>query len=85
MNSITQDLARRCFLVLATLSTCFTAGAAATSFQDRFVWVFGWNLGQDGDVPAITQLRDTAATNGPNGAVFSAGLDSLSTQPPEYF
>ena len=84
MNSITHYLAGRCLLLLATLGVCLHAGAAA-NYQDRFVWVFGWNLGQDGDVPVIAQLLDTAATNGLNGAVFSAGLDSLSTQPPEYF
>jgi len=42
-----------------------------------FVWGFRagiWN--QDDDVPAVVQLWTKAATNGLNGAVLFAGLDS---------
>ncbi|HEY3861638.1 MAG TPA: hypothetical protein VGO59_07110 [Verrucomicrobiae bacterium] len=63
------------------------AGAArgADGLADRFVWVFGWNLENDGDVPEIIRVLDAAGQHGCNGAVLSAGLDSLSEKSPAYF
>lgn len=51
--------------------------AQPTKFRDRFVWVFGWGLGRDDDVAQILHVLKTAANHGYNGAVLSAGLDSL--------
>lgn len=31
-----------------------------TRFHDRFVWVFGWGLGRDEDVPQIVSVLETA-------------------------
>lgn len=59
--------------------------AAAAPYEDRFVWVFGWNLGQDSDVDAIAKVLDTAGKHGCNGAVLSAGLDTLCLKKPDYF
>jgi hypothetical protein len=52
---------------------------------DRLIWVFGWNLGRDEDVVAISNLLTRAAGHGFNGAVLSANLDTLCQQPPAYF
>lgn len=64
-------------------------GTVATNwgapYPDRFVWVFGWGLRNDNDVAAITKVLETAAQHGLNGAVLSAGLDSLCQQPPDFF
>ena len=60
------------------------AGPIAPTFADRFVWVFGWNLNKDGDVPEITKLIQTGARHGINGAVVSCGFDMLCKKPPEY-
>jgi len=54
-------------------------------FRDRFVWVFGWGLGRDEDVPQIVSVLETAAKHGYNGAVLSAGLDSLCKREEAYF
>jgi hypothetical protein len=59
--------------------------ACAASYPDRFVWVFGWNLGKDSDVAEITQILDTGAQHGLNGAMVSFGLDSLCKRKPDYF
>jgi hypothetical protein len=72
-------------LFALTLTAVLGNWALAAPYPDRFVWVFGWGLGRDADVAAITKVLDTAATNGLNGAVLSAGLDTLSLQPPAYF
>jgi hypothetical protein len=58
---------------------------ASAPFADRFVWVFGWGLGQDSDVEEISRLLQTAGRHGFNGAVFSAGMDTLCQQSPDYF
>ncbi|MGQ9737107.1 MAG: hypothetical protein ACUVRT_04200, partial [Armatimonadota bacterium] len=54
-------------------------------YADRWVWIFGWGLNRDEDVAQIIPLLETAAKHGYNGAVFSANLDALCKQPPEYF
>ena len=58
---------------------------AADGLADRFVWVFGWNLEQDSDVPEVVRVLDAAGQHGCNGAVLSAGLDSLSQKSPDFF
>ncbi|MBI5387254.1 MAG: carbohydrate binding domain-containing protein [Verrucomicrobia bacterium] len=67
------------------LVSCGTLFASAAPYPDRFVWIFGWSLGQDSDVAAITQLTETAAQHGINGAVVSFGLDTLCKKSPDYF
>ena len=57
----------------------------AERLADRFVWVFGWNLEKDSDVPEMVLVLDAARQHGCNGAVLSAGLDSLSRQSPDFF
>jgi hypothetical protein len=54
-------------------------------YPDRFVWVFGWGLGSDGEVEQITKVLDTAGKAGLNGAVVSFGLDSLCKRDADYF
>lgn len=68
------------WLVISTHAS-LTAGA----YPDRFVWVFGWNLGQDSEVAAIGQVLDAAGQHGLNGAVVSFGLDTLCKRTPAYF
>ncbi len=58
---------------------------AATGWPCRWVWIFGWGLRADGDAGEIEAVIRTAARAGLNGAVLSAGLDTLCKQPPEYF
>ena len=58
---------------------------AAEPYADRFVWVFGWGLGSDGDVAEMSRVLQTASQHGFNGAVVSFGLDTLCKQPPDYF
>lgn len=55
------------------------------AYADRLVWVFGWGLGTDNEVTEITQLLDTAAQHGINGAMVSFGLDTLCKQDADYF
>jgi hypothetical protein len=57
----------------------------ADALADRFVWVFGWNLERDSDVPEIVRVLEAAGQHGCNGAVLSAGLDGLSQKSPDYF
>ncbi|HOW73018.1 MAG TPA: hypothetical protein PKY77_20675 [Phycisphaerae bacterium] len=74
----------RCFpFLLFVLS--LTNIATAASYPDRFVWVFGWNLGSDDEVAEVTKVLDTAGQAGLNGAVVSFGLDTLCKKPPAFF
>ena len=57
----------------------------ADGLSDRLVWVFGWNLEQDGDVSEVVRVLDNAGQHGCNGAVLAAGLDSLSRKSPDFF
>jgi len=75
--------ARLLALLLAGLSLPWLTTAAP--YDDRFVWVFGWNLSRDTDVTEVTNLLSTAARHGCNGAVVSFGMDTLCKRPPEYF
>src|SRR3974390_1234592 len=69
------------FVFLAMLLGARTSEA----YPDRFVWVFGWGLGEDADVAEISNLIETAGKHGINGAVVSFGLDTLCKHPPDYF
>ncbi len=75
------------WLILALAATCggLAVARAAEPYPDRFVWIFGWSLGKDGDVADITRVLDTGAQHGLNGAVLSCGLDTLCKKSPDYF
>ena len=70
---------RACLLLTALHLT------AAERFADRFVWVFGWDLNQDSDVPEISRILETAGEHKFNGAVASFGLDTLCKHSADYF
>lgn len=70
--------------VLLLLCMAFGSLSGAT-YQDRFVWVFGWGLGRDSDVQEITKVLETAGRSGFTGAMFSFGLDTLCQRKPDYF
>ncbi|HEY4354101.1 MAG TPA: hypothetical protein VGN16_00015, partial [Acidobacteriaceae bacterium] len=73
-------------MFLSIALACLTLHAhAAERYPDRFVWVFGWGLGNDNDLKQICHVIETASQHGLNGAVCSFGLDSLGKQSPEYF
>ena len=71
--------------LLACLWSLVVPLGAAEPYEDRFVWVFGWGLGTDGDVAEISRVLETASQHGLNGAVVSFGLDTLCKQPTDYF
>ncbi|MCX7008664.1 MAG: hypothetical protein NTY53_15675, partial [Kiritimatiellaeota bacterium] len=73
----------RCWLVLFCVVCALRVAAAP--YPDRWVWVFGWNLERDGDVPEITKMLESGAAHGINGAVVSFGLDALCKKSPEFF
>lgn len=73
---------RRFFLPLALWSALT---ASAQTYPDRWVWVFGWGLGQDSDVEAVGKVLETAAGHGINGACISCGLDHLEGRDAAYF
>lgn len=74
-----------CRILICSVALAFLQSAPAAQYPDRFVWVFGWNLGRDNDVAEISRLLDTAAQHGINGAVMSLGLDTLCKKSPEFF
>jgi len=53
-------------------------------YPRRWVWVFGKELDNEGDVEEIDQLARTASASGLNGMVLSAGLDMLDLKDSEY-
>lgn len=57
----------------------------AGQYQDRFVWIFGWDLERDEDVASVERLLQVAAENGLNGALVSFGLDRLCKRSPRFF
>jgi hypothetical protein len=71
--------------LLACLSCFVVQLRAAEPYSDRFVWIFGWGLGEDGDVAEVTRVLEAAGQHGFNGAVLSSGLDTLCKQSPDYF
>ncbi len=70
------------YLFYLLLLSAVCVGRAA-EYTDRWVWIFGWELDTDADVAAITQVLESGAAHGITGAVFSCGLDSLSTMSPD--
>jgi len=90
LSAVVKTICRRKkFMKKLILFVCSLAWAVplpgAQNFTDRFVWVYGWNLRKDSDVPEIARLLETAGRHGINGAVLSAGLDTLCQQSPAYF
>lgn len=69
----------------AALAGTVGGTALAAPYPDRFVWVFGWDLSRETDVAAISNVLARAAQSGLNGAVLSAGFDTLCRQFPDYF
>jgi hypothetical protein len=71
-------------LMLSFLPAVFLSGQIAAGdspqYPDRYVWVFGWNLGRDSDVPEVTALLERAGKSGYTGAVVSFGLDSSANE-----
>ena len=53
-------------------------------WADRLVWIFGFNLREEGDVAEIEATLAKAAASGLNGVVLSAGLDWLIDRPAEF-
>ncbi|MEN6627567.1 MAG: carbohydrate binding domain-containing protein [Candidatus Sumerlaeia bacterium] len=77
------------FVLAVFQGICFaqTASAAASEpprFQDRFAFIFGWNLWQDSDVTEIVNLLDTGAQHGLNGAAMSLGFENFSLKSAAY-
>ena len=75
---------KKLLLLAASFLLAFDV-VAAERFADRFVWVFGWSLEQDSDVPQISRLLEIAGKHKLNGAIVSFGLDTLCKKSPEYF
>ena len=71
-----------CMFLLAAL---FSYNVISAQYQDRIVWIFGWGLNKDSDVIEIKKVLKTASENGFNGAMMSAGLDTLCKQNADYF
>ncbi len=72
-------------VVFALLVVACCVPATSAAYQDRFVWLFGWNLSRDRDVNDINRVLEDGANHGINGAVLSAGMDSMSRQSAAYF
>lgn len=85
VRTLAVFLCRKRVLAWLFLFPWFNGVLAAEAYPDRFVWVFGWGLGNDREVSEISQVLETAGKNGFNGAVVSFGLDSLCKRPPDYF
>ncbi len=81
----TRSLSRRIAWGVVASVALLAGGNLIAAYPDRFVWVFGWGLGQDGDVTAVTKVLDTAGKAGLNGAVVSFGLDTLCKRDAAYF
>jgi hypothetical protein len=72
-------------VVLAVASLLAMQVGAAERYADRFVWIFGWGLEKDSDVPEISRVLETAGQHRLNGAVVSLNLDTLCKKSPDYF
>ncbi|MCE5230776.1 hypothetical protein LLG95_14460 [bacterium] len=62
----------------------FARSATAPLYEDRFAFIFGWNLTRDSDVTEIVNLLDMGPRHGLNGAMMSVALDTLSLKGPDY-
>lgn len=71
---------KKLLYAICVMWAVFTLQAAPLT--DRFVWVFGWDLGEDKSVAEVTRLLERASQHGINGAVFS-GFDALEKDSPE--
>ena len=60
-----------------------TVAHADPAWSNRWVWIFGLNPNRDSDMRDIETILRTAAQHRYNGAVWSAGLDSLCRKSPE--
>jgi len=74
---------RRFWSVLGVIGL-WAGSLAAEPYPDRWVWIFGWGLARDSDVGEISEVLETAAKHGFNGAVVSFGLDTLCKKSPTY-
>ena len=72
-------------LALLASWLCLLNSLHAAEYADRFVWVFGWGLNRDNEVTEISRVLESASHHGLNGAVLSAGLDTLCKESPDYF
>ena len=72
-------------LALLASWLCLLNSLQAWEYADRFVWVFGWGLNRDNDVTEISRVLESASHHGLNGAILSAGLDTLCKESPDYF
>src|ERR1019366_9929549 len=72
---------------LAAVLVCalLPAPTLLAAYPDRFVWIFGWGLGQDSDVTNVTRVLDSAAQHNLDGAGGSFGLDTLCKHDEGYF
>lgn len=70
-------IAPRFLALVAAVSLLLAPRAAAEAYADRFVWLFGWNLNKDADVAEMVKVLEDGAAHGINGAVLSAGMDSM--------
>jgi len=73
------------FLLAGGVLAAFGVAPGRAPWEDRFVWVFGWNLGRDEDVPEVLRVLEEGARHGINGAVVSCGLDTLCKKSPDFF
>ncbi|HEX30116.1 TPA: hypothetical protein ENG04_08555, partial [Candidatus Poribacteria bacterium] len=64
-----------CEVIMICLIMGVMGLSMAQSYQDKFVWIFGYGLGSDEDVRHIEKILEAASKHGYNGAVMSAGLD----------
>src|SRR5258708_13792288 len=55
----------RCAGLLAVACLFVVDLKAAERFADRFVWIFGWGLGQDTDVPETSRIPEPSGQHPP--------------------
>ncbi len=70
-------------IAMALLGQAAGAGTAGP-WQDRLVWIFGFDLAKPADVDEIEGILEQGAAHGLNGIVLSAGLDWLIDRPLEF-
>jgi len=55
------------------------------NYKNKWVWIYGFDIQKEQDVEKIKEILNKAKKNDYNGAVFSAGLDSLCKKDEKYF